>query len=385
MSSSYQQTRTVSLGHNVPARLNAAQRTWLSDDDNKFLYALIRARSSDSENPRDKVYSQIGLGSANIFPDYRASVADVYVTAAKYILENSRGLLLLTCVEGKDFQTVEGLPSWVPDWSFTPTTGLRMTGYRDFNAALRLPKRHILSLDNNNRSVLSIEATKLDEIVDVCETKPELRKRPDTSTLWEMLSKLSADYAGAPGQSCEEAVWRTLMTNRESTGDASRSGAPTYPASSEPMGTSFRNWVLWRYVDIPEAPKRFPVSPSSSSNNKLLPSEAEIQNARERSQSDPTYLVDLARRASLYDLHYSHAMLLRPFCTRQGYFGIGTQCLEKGDSVWIVPGCPIPLILRRRMEGSEQYQLVGGAYVHGFMNGEIFQRRGLEFVMVSLV
>jgi hypothetical protein len=28
--------------------------------------------------------------------------------------------------------------------------------------------------------------------------------------------------------------------------------------------------------------------------------------------------------------------------------------------------------------------LVGGSYIHGFMNGELLQREGLEFKMVEL-
>jgi hypothetical protein len=128
-------TKSITLGHNTPARLAAAQKTWLSNHDDKFLYALIRARSSRSENARDKVYSQLGLGDADITPDYGKSVEDVYITTARYILENSKSLFLLTCVEGEEFQTIAGLPSWVPDWSLSKGLGLRVTGYPDFNAA----------------------------------------------------------------------------------------------------------------------------------------------------------------------------------------------------------------------------------------------------------
>jgi hypothetical protein len=93
----------VGIGHTTPARLDAARRTWWSGHDNQFLYALIRAHSSASENPRDKVYSQLGLGCANIFPDYQVSLADTYITASKYILEHSQSLFLLTCAERDKF------------------------------------------------------------------------------------------------------------------------------------------------------------------------------------------------------------------------------------------------------------------------------------------
>jgi hypothetical protein len=370
----------LSIGHNTPARLASAQRTWRSGHDDQFLYALIRARSSASENPRDKVYSQLGLGSANIVPDYQASVADVYITTAKYILEHSQSLLLLTCAEGADFQNIPGLPSWVPDWSVTQNVGLRSSGYRSFHAALQLPKRQAVSIDSNGRHILSIGAIELDEILDTCDTKPEIRNKPHTSILWEIISKLHPHYA-ASGQSREEAVWRTLITNREDTGSLARPRDLIYPASAERLYSSFRAWVLWRYVTAPEAPSTNSISIPAEED--MLPSQAEILDAREKSAADLTYLADLEHSASLYDLHYSHAMSLRPFCTRQGYFGIGTQCLRKDDSVWIVHGCPVPLILRK-IEGSERYRLVGGSYVHGFMDGEALGREGVQFKMVCL-
>jgi hypothetical protein len=352
----------------------------VSSHDDRFLYALIRARSSHSENPRDKVYSQLGLGGVNISPNYDLSVAEVFITSARYILEHSPSLLLLTCVEGEAFQTIPGLPSWVPDWSVTQTLGLRMTGYRAFHAASQLPKRHGLSIDHSGRHILSIQATYLDEITATCETKPELRNNLHNSKLWEMLPKLSSDYA-ASGQSREEVIWRTLMTNREDAQTPTRRRDIVYPANFECLGPSFRAWVLWRYVVAPEVSSNFPV-PSSTADDPR-PSHAEILEAREKSGVDPTYLADLERRGSVFDLHYSHAMSLRPLCTKQGYFGIGTQCLRKGDSVWIVPGCPVPLILRK-VEGSERYRLVGGSCIHGFMDGEALEREGIQFEMVSL-
>jgi hypothetical protein len=226
------------------------------------------------------------------------------------------------------------------------------------------------------RHILSIQVTKLDEIVGVAEAKPELRKNLHRSNLWKLLSKLHATYA-ATGQPREEIVWRALMTNREEGGTPSNPINPRYPALQEPLGSSFRDWVLWRYAVAPEPPNDLPMS------SLLLPDQAEIMQAREKSLVDAAFLADLARRASLYDTHYSHAMLQRPFCTREGYFGIGTQCLREGDTVWIVPGCRVPLVLRR-VDGSERYQLVGGAYVHGFMNGEALTRKDRDFMMVDL-
>ena len=263
----------------------------------------------------------------------------------------------------------------VPDWSVRKTVGLRGTGYEDYHAALELPKHQILSMDGETH-VLSIRATELDNVVEVCETKRELRDSMCSSTLWGLITRLGPSYAPTPalGQSCEETVWRTLITNRAG------STKPKYPAAPDLLVPSFRAWVLWRHVTAPSSPATYPTPTSTQS---ILPTRSEIQIARERARVDPSYLSYLAHESSHYDLHYLHAMLLRPFRTRKGYFGIGTQSLDEGDSVWIVPGSPVPLILRH-VEGCGRYRLIGGAYVHGIMNGESLQGRDVHFEMVDL-
>ncbi|EMD85298.1 hypothetical protein COCHEDRAFT_1024524, partial [Bipolaris maydis C5] len=45
--------------------------------------------------------------------------------------------------------------------------------------------------------------------------------------------------------------------------------------------------------------------------------------------------------------------------------------LLQQDSVWVVAGCRVPLIFREI--NSYTFQVVGGAYVHGFMQGEALE------------
>lgn len=65
---------------------------------------------------------------------------------------------------------------------------------------------------------------------------------------------------------------------------------------------------------------------------------------------------------------------------------MGAPGLARGDSVCIVAGCRVPIVLRRRGGGS-RYGLVGGAYVHGFMDGEAVEgkdEQDLKFEIVSI-
>ncbi|KAJ4296336.1 hypothetical protein N0V90_006381 [Kalmusia sp. IMI 367209] len=365
--------------HSIPAKLAATKRTWSSSSSDGLLYALIRCRSSSCQDPRDKVYSQLKLGDADIFPSYKRSVADVYITAAKYILEHTDNLLLLTCVEGAEFQTVPGLPSWVPDWSVTEYLGLRITGYGSFNAAGNLQRTFKIT-SNDGEHVLSVRAAKIDTIVNAGETKEELQDFSRPTKIWNIVAELSDKYV--TNESREEVLWRTLMTNR---GNEAHSQSVQYPAMKLNLEDSFRAWVVWRYLVASKKSPSLASSffPAKTSSDAMFPTKEIIFDCLKHLAEDPNYEAVMANRASVFHTHYSHAMFLRPFSTQQGFFGLGTQALREGDSVWVVPGCRVPLIFRN-VECSTRYQLVGGTYLHGFMDGQALKQDGLQFEMVDL-
>lgn len=62
----------------------------------------------------------------------------------------------------------------------------------------------------------------------------------------------------------------------------------------------------------------------------------------------------------------------RPFRTNSGRLAIGPDHARKGDSVWIFPGADVPFVLRGVDSG--WWKIVGEAYVHGIMDGEMMAR-----------
>jgi hypothetical protein len=56
------------------------------------------------------------------------------------------------------------------------------------------------------------------------------------------------------------------------------------------------------------------------------------------------------------------------FVTEKGYIGLGPAKIQNGDMVCIIYGCSVPLILRAQ---NDHHILVGEAYVHGIMDGEV--------------
>jgi hypothetical protein len=84
------------------------------------LYTLLcRYWLQKSSDPRDKIYALVGLSMArddpNFVIDYSASIRQVYISAAKYIIISSQSLDgIFSTKRGID---QFGLPSWVPDWN----------------------------------------------------------------------------------------------------------------------------------------------------------------------------------------------------------------------------------------------------------------------------
>ncbi|PMD47950.1 HET-domain-containing protein [Hyaloscypha variabilis F] len=62
------------------------------------------------------------------------------------------------------------------------------------------------------------------------------------------------------------------------------------------------------------------------------------------------------------------------FVTPEKWLGSGPELLEPGDEIWLLKNAAVPFILRPT--GDSQYQLVGEAYVHGIMYGELVDAPG---------
>lgn len=73
----------------------------------------------------------------------------------------------------------------------------------------------------------------------------------------------------------------------------------------------------------------------------------------------------------------------RGFATTRGeYIGLVPPVTQVGDLVVVFHGATVPYIVRRVANG---FLLVGDAFVHGFMCGEVLERRDLETVDIVLV
>ncbi|KAK4140057.1 heterokaryon incompatibility protein-domain-containing protein [Dichotomopilus funicola] len=336
-----------------------------------LVYTLIRARGFKSTDPRDKVYAVLGLvheyaqDKPGLIPEYDVPTpAAAFTRAAIQILEDGGGdLLLLSCVEGEKFQKAATgrLPSWVPDWSSEELTGLRVTGYERYSASGELKQHPVVDREGETLSLHGIE---LDHVTMVGETKQSVLRGEPFPQWLKIVDSLKTTYRHQKGaeQHKVDVFWRTLISN-------TAGSPPQVVQDGHSLGASFARWFFETtgpvvggsqdgqdYGDAWHAlADRF---------GKLLDERWDAQSRRVASTSE-------------FLTPFSKGQHLRLFRTAGGYLGFGTECVQVGDLVYIVPGSRVPLLLRRaKLDRTEdqsrksRHRLVGGAYLHGVMDGE---------------
>jgi hypothetical protein len=69
------------------------------------------------------------------------------------------------------------------------------------------------------------------------------------------------------------------------------------------------------------------------------------------------------------------------FRTSNGFLGLGPCSMRAGDEVWMIQNALVPFILRKEEQG-ENYTMIGEAYLHGFMQGEMLTPEFVERISV---
>jgi hypothetical protein len=339
----------MKLYHGTPNMLQIVKRSTAVPDKTTLLYTVIRARLFLAMDPRDKVYALLGLAgeAAREKPRYAPiygdrTVVKTFTDAAIQMLEDSDDLLLVAHAEGEKFRNIPSLPSWVPDWSCPRYTGLGVTGYRRFSAAGSL-QRSLSIIEDGERPALKLEGIQMDGIHLRGESKHQILSE-SAAPLWEELfATLPATYC--TGQPREEVFWRTLLTDT--------AGSKTQHPAPGSYGPAFRDWIR----------RKLGAGGEHGEENVLIDTFGSWQPNRDDAGGESVTWDE-------YETAYSYALNLCPFVTDGQYFGIGSESLREGDTVWIIKGSRVPLILRENRDPPSTYQIVGGAYVHGFMHGE---------------
>lgn len=316
---------------------------------------MLHARTCKVSDPLDKVYAFLGLTlpSYKLFADYSDGItpADAYIRAAVAHISTHKSLDMLSFADEKSEDS--RLPSWTPDQNFSKRTlSLRYRLHGDPrapNASKGLGCEPSFLPDAKGRPNRILKCIGI--VFDSLDTA--LGETANSYSSWEECISSWASYAGV-----------NLLEN------ATVPNGQEYNAFSKDTKITAFWSTLCRGIHTSEkmqvlAMADFETESESSAKNTRF--ETEEQNSGEKKGlSDYSSLL-----AQLPDQNYITRAGWLFFKSSKGYYGLARSQVLPGDQICILFGADVPFIIRPL---GNEYLLIGEAYVHGLMHGELFQK-----------
>lgn len=348
----------------------------------KLLDLLIHVREREATNPRDKVFSVLGLmdgksEAMGIIPDYTGSTEEVFRHTAVCILRHSSTLDIL----GLASMTAKGLPSWAPSWVYEGNIPKPMRFDARDNIRLTHASRGTSPrLDHQEQdSVLVLSAHHIDSISDLADHLPIF----DTKSGWEDIPDPDED-AGAMewfrsafadiGQASGHMLaitnrLRTFVSWENFVGSSQDQEVPYWQTISAGCGLddSAAMETLYREWRVSLSPIRNLVRwhVDRVTTNSMFKSLGFVGYLKSTWNSYPEF-------GMLVEAQAAGRRLAR---TTKGSLCLVPAETEQSDSIILAKGGRVPLVIRRlkcEEKPAESWTLVGECYVHGTMNGEAF-------------
>jgi hypothetical protein len=341
-------------------------------------FYLRFVQASKCSDPRDKVFGILGLryNVDELLPykarsllevNYNKSVQQVYQDVTKYVILSQQNLEICHA-QPLTSKMIQGLPSWVPDWS------LRMEGapaaylITNYKVHSLLPGRIIFNASSMKVDGFFIDSINFTTSTMSCETPlPDIKriishlyKRLDVATadceepsqvFLDMLPYLF-DSIYKNSQSVFEALWRTLIGNT---------------ANYEPAKLEFVRH-FWAVLDIILLRERGIVF-EHHNMSRVMDMDPTIAQRLQCDQVSQNFW----QSAQEEDSHPFFSELVNTihgrvfFTTTRGYMGFGAMGGKVGDQVCILGGGWTPFILRNHRT---HFEMIGDSYLHGMMQGE---------------
>jgi hypothetical protein len=336
-----------------------------------LLRMLVSTRYAQATELKDKVYGVFGIADSNIVPDYSPdkSVRDVYHEACLTQLPQFQ-YELLSCVDHK----IPLQPSWVPDWStprVTEALGCSTKAWTLYCAGGRpvISQYPKFALSDDKRAV-TLSGKVFDAIFSLsCVSSNPVLNIDDAQANQELASYVNmarnthnTDAYPAADVSVYEAFLQTLVAGRDGSGVA-----PPSPDHSE---------VFSLILDSTTGKK--PSLPGQTYSPRRETGHFTLSNLKTRKP---------AKTLEDFQIAYHSALKMRRFAvTTKGYFALVPRGARLGDEVVVLDKACVPFVVRRK-EGLKggMYELLGEAYVHGIMKGEVMDMEDIELEDVTLV
>ncbi|KAJ4026236.1 hypothetical protein NW752_001175 [Fusarium irregulare] len=362
-----------------------------------LLKLLMWTTGFQATDARDSVYGLWGILQhvakeqgvtvpKHLMPNYNIPASQVLESIATEILEATGDLTLLALVKDPARRVTADLPSWCPD--FGPSTGMNSI----FSPGFKSVTRPNASGTVKYGAIRQGKAFKVHgSLLGTVRLLGESFEKVTTSGVhgWvEILLAMDRMYAHA-AQSSMEAFWRTLIWDHDFTNRPAKlvdrkgfkslvimwmAGAFQKTLAKDGLAAAEKQLEAYRILD--DLASHIPDSafPTHAEFKSLMTKLGLLDGSSEKvlSMSEQAAWIEKVRNTGKFCFAVIGvtSRYRRPFLTDNGHLGSSCESTQAGDKVWIVSGCPVPLVLRKSADHEEGYMLVGESYVHGVMNGE---------------
>lgn len=440
--------------------LNQWRKMWSPEAGPKnqvrLLPLLWNFRNRCTSNPRDKVYALLSLvnywGDPEHYkqpetPRYERAIASIYKNVARTLLWNENSLGALLGNTKKSTNLASELPSWVPDWSEQPSEGERGRLERTVLYDADKSQRKYCKILGNNE-FLELKGTEFDFVKTVGGLMPKdsdvsgMLESKETFKSWELLAGFpqSEGHRYVTGSLtnrqayvrtiCMDTIYDTKAQDDDNL-DINKNDYRRLDDDFERTYSVFQAPASIASPTVDEIRRRatltFPPSPPCQNDDEfsdaellrapkasystIIPGAITPSSGRSGTESDLDTLPRGKKRLRREDSpQYNFATLIdkstdsatvsrRFFITEGGYMGLGPDDTKEGDSIAILMGSRVPLMIRNAglrkvptevMIDSDDfntpigpqpfdaantaqktcYKLIGDCYVHGIMSGE---------------
>jgi hypothetical protein len=340
-------------------------KTKLSTSGNSptMAHLLIATQNLGVTEPRDKIYSLLGMTIHNIPVDYKKSVASLFSLIPQIWLDITGSLDFLRWTGHRiPEKTGHDLPSWAPDWYAFSKRGIQ--GFRgDGLASAEVgPKAQIVA----DAGLLRTSGVLLD--VGILSRLGSVGSAESVSTIFrKYIDKERREYpTGIPRL---QALFRLLL--RSSNISAKLKEVKSDDDLFCNLGAAFLSLLC---QDNQQTPMQGLPELGFSNNEDFRTSFQDLFLGANSTVRAPTWssLHDVDRDGT-YQVAMEIAEVRAPengvffFATEKGYNGFTTCEFRPDDLVCVVFGSCNPIILRKV---DSHYRVVGPCCVLGFMNGE---------------
>ncbi|PQE08110.1 Heterokaryon incompatibility protein [Rutstroemia sp. NJR-2017a BVV2] len=329
------------------------------------LAGMLLSRERSATMKQDYVFGVLGIistGASLGKPDYDRDLFYISRDIFQHILDTEGNIDVLTACEVRNHYHTDPIgkirdqttwPSWLPNWSIKPVDS-RMA--RSVLLAEETSRRKRFKAAGNTRPVfrlldeemlLMVRGAIVDEIE--CTASEEWSFRHVQEWRLCSASRRSRNLYGKDLTDLKNAFNQTISLGQ--------------PISYDIYG-----------LEDKEA-EEIDDDDDTSDGNGGDPKDLRYQATPLDDEIDPVVLPDDEGRVQVLNAFKTTTYISRFFITKRGYIGRGPITTAKGDPVVIFLGAKVPHVMRK-VEGTDEYRILGECYVHGIMQGALMQELG---------